>query len=508
MIKNTKSVKITATILITLFLFLFAACNSHEKPSLPQWVKPFIESSHSVLAHDEDISNQDFSGILADKRVDFIGYIGDDYHKMNISFHTIKKESNTTYLISGSSKVRSNTCTFSGSAQILDIRELNEHEYGADDFMKGEIKKQGICIARYSLEEDKKQNGSGIFSGILLFHWYIDNNNRLQYDDVNDDSDGYSNNQFAGVWRSHSTGKEKKCAWGQFRIPDSGDLDIGAAEFSVNPIYTNNGWNTENPTVSWYGYYSVEIDLPNTDSESESGSVTYAIDFKPNECTYYKLQLHVNDTYTCEVADCTEDYISFRAVGEFTPNTEGKPLATLHKKNGNFYLSGPFIFDSNYNTNTLIQVEKKDSNESEESGITEYSYVQPDVIKDSIPQYSSYKILSKDSDTYFCISINSKEYQLSDILDYGDFDLKVYKNDNSTILLIGLIDFYASTHFVYLFKDNSLTRLGQIDVNQPSDVEEHGMRKVSFKIQNKNNKVIIESYLDDTYENKNEFPIK
>lgn len=356
-----------------------------------QWVKPAIESSHSILEQDKNLLDRDFSSILADKRADFIGYIGNDYHKMNISFHTIKKESNTTYSISGSSKVKTNVCAFLGSAQILDVRELNEYEYGVDQFMKDKIKKQGICIARYNLEEEKEQKGSGTFSGILLFHWYIDNNNQLNYDDISDDSDDYSNNQFAGIWRSHSTGKEKKCAWGQFRIPDSGDLDIGAAEFSANPIYVDNGWNR---------------------------------------------------------------------------------------------------------------------NDYEKSGITEYSYVQRDLIKDSISQYSSYKIVSKDSGTYFCILINGIEYRLSDILDYGDFDLKVYKNDNSTILLIGLIDFYASTHFVYLFRDNNLMRLGQIDVDQPSDVEEYGMREISFKLYNEGDKIFVESYLDDVFQNKNELLIK
>jgi hypothetical protein len=32
------------------------------------------------------------------------------------------------------------------------------------------------------------------------------------------------------------------CNWGDYRIPDSGDLDNGAAEFCVNPKYQKNGW--------------------------------------------------------------------------------------------------------------------------------------------------------------------------------------------------------------------------------------------------------------------------
>jgi hypothetical protein len=36
--------------------------------------------------------------------------------------------------------------------------------------------------------------------------------------------------------------KLKICNWGEFRIPFSGDLDIGAGEFSPNPKYFSKGW--------------------------------------------------------------------------------------------------------------------------------------------------------------------------------------------------------------------------------------------------------------------------
>ena len=226
-------------------------CHSQQVQEFPQWLNPFVEDSHSILAQDEGILNRDFSAILADKRTEFLGYIGDNYYKMDMDYHSVEKESDREYRISGSSKVRSNTCPFSGSFQILDIRELNEYWYGVDNFMEGKIKKMGICIARYSLEEEEAENNSGVFSGFALFRWYIDDTYQLLYDDVNDCADSYANNQFAGVWRSHSTGREKKCAWGQYRIPDCGDLDMGAGEFSVDPAYRDNGWTAYMDSVGF-----------------------------------------------------------------------------------------------------------------------------------------------------------------------------------------------------------------------------------------------------------------
>ncbi len=70
----------------------------------------------------------------------------------------------------------------------------------------------------------------------------IDDKGQFRYDALNFFSDGFSNNQFVGSWTSYKTNKTKRCNWGDYRIPESGDLDIGAGEFSVNDKYLKNGW--------------------------------------------------------------------------------------------------------------------------------------------------------------------------------------------------------------------------------------------------------------------------
>lgn len=88
------------------------------------------------------------------------------------------------------------------------------------------------------------------------------------------------------------------------------------------------------------------------------------------------------------------------------------------------------------------------------------------------------------------------------MIDYGELDMKVYANSNSSLLLIGLTDFYAS---VYYFKDDVLTRLGQVDIDQRDDVEEHGVSEISFDVIKENDKIKIESYLDGDLACMNEF---
>lgn len=127
---------------------------------------------------------------------------------------------------------------------------------------------------------------------------------------------------------------------------------------------------------------------------------------------------------------------------------------------------------------------------------SEYSCLPSDVVN------AYYKIISKESGYYYCISINGKEYRISDMIDYGELDMKVYANSNSSLLLIGLTDFYAS---VYYFKDDVLTRLGQVDIDQRDDVEEHGVSEISFDVIKENDKIKIESYLDGDLACINEF---
>jgi len=41
-----------------------------------------------------------------------------------------------------------------------------------------------------------------------------------------------------------SDGRDKKCNWGDFRIPESGELDHGAGEFTVDEKYVRFGWES------------------------------------------------------------------------------------------------------------------------------------------------------------------------------------------------------------------------------------------------------------------------
>jgi hypothetical protein len=78
----------------------------------------------------------------------------------------------------------------------------------------------------------------------------LDKRNTIYYSTLEDNADSYCNNQCTGSWKSYKTGAVKKCNWGDYRIPDSKGLDIGAGVFYVDDKYIKFGWKSYRDTYS------------------------------------------------------------------------------------------------------------------------------------------------------------------------------------------------------------------------------------------------------------------
>lgn len=98
--------------------------------------------------------------------------------------------------------------------------------------------------------EDKSKPNSGYISGTWKANFVIDDRKRFRYDADPFYSDDFCNNQFSGTWTSYTKPLTKVCNWGDYRIPNSGPLDIGAGEFSVADAYLLNGWENRRLLIS------------------------------------------------------------------------------------------------------------------------------------------------------------------------------------------------------------------------------------------------------------------
>ena len=230
----------TTNKIIFFYLVIFMSSTLFAEQTSKQCFSRYLDSKAHFI-NDDKFDKFDFSGILADSRTKFLGYIGADYHRLHINFSNVKKASHTKYIVSGEYKISAEAHPFNGEIQITKIRKYTNLNYGVDDFMKGKINAQGIALASYFLKGD----GGFQAKGQMLIKWYIDSDKRLAYDDISEDEDMYANNLFCGECKVGKA-QTKPCAWGHYRIPNSGDLDIGAGEFSPSQKYINNGWSDFN----------------------------------------------------------------------------------------------------------------------------------------------------------------------------------------------------------------------------------------------------------------------
>ncbi|MGV8091135.1 MAG: hypothetical protein AB2L24_04640 [Mangrovibacterium sp.] len=196
----------------------------------------------------------DYSPIWMKNDKKILGFIGDDYQRINVKYLSIIKNADTPskYYIYGKNRVKLNVCQFMGEIELTHVRKISDPEkqqlyeeakrQNDEEAISRFSKQEYILLAKYQYFENPNQKGAGIFEGILKTGFYVDND-KIFYNDLEINSDNFFNNQCVGTWTSYANNSSKRCNWGEFRIPYSGDLDIGAGEFSPNTKYLNKGWD-------------------------------------------------------------------------------------------------------------------------------------------------------------------------------------------------------------------------------------------------------------------------
>ena len=232
--------------ILLLFLFAFSAYSQTDKDRT-EWIDTIVDGSKQSIKEKNRITRFNF-GPLWTRLHDndsVLGFIGDDYQRLRIVILSATKNPARpdTYNVTGKSMVKNVIRPFSGTMKITKVSASSGAEL-EDDYKADKVKEAGVVVGEYHFSEDAKQTNTGTFDGVFATYWYVDRNGRFKYDEVLMGADGYLNNQFAGTWTSYKTKARKAAHWGDSRIPVSGDLDIGAGEFSPDEKFIPNGWQS------------------------------------------------------------------------------------------------------------------------------------------------------------------------------------------------------------------------------------------------------------------------
>ena len=226
---------------ITLFLFvLFSTyffAQNHKSENFSSEIKNYDISSLLTVTHIKVDDNE----II--EKAKPIGFIGNDFQRFYIHFSSIVKNSDSKYeyFITGKTMVKDVIRPFQGTLKIIEANIEKDEEFPGYT--------HGFATCEVAIFEDKNLTSTGFIKGTMTVGYVLDSKNKMSYDSYLYYTDGFSNNEFKGTWTSYRTKVSKKCNWGDYRIPQSGDLDIGAGEFSPNPKYFDKGWK----------YYSISL---------------------------------------------------------------------------------------------------------------------------------------------------------------------------------------------------------------------------------------------------------
>jgi len=228
-------------------LVLYAGYSNAQIKTL-DFQRPLKESVLPVVEKNKLLNEHDFSKLftLTDNSIVY-GFIGSNYQRIRVKFIRISKkpDSNQIYIIYGKSMVKNTIDEFNGSIKISSIHLLIKNQHGCEDGYKYKgMKGEYSIFGEYTFAENSNEPHSGVFKGIFRSDFFINKAGDVVYDDIEGCADGYTNNQFVGEWVSYKNDIAKTCNWGDYRIPNSGNFDIGAGDFSPDDKYLKYGWQS------------------------------------------------------------------------------------------------------------------------------------------------------------------------------------------------------------------------------------------------------------------------
>lgn len=199
----------------------------------------------------------DYSSIWQTDERQQNGIIGLNYQRIQFHIDNVTQSSNPdTYIVKGKSKVNKNICNFTGELKLIKLF------YGECEDPKH--KKCAELFGDYIFYEDSTQNHSGYFKGIMECSIYLDKTGKkMMLDESAEDADGYWNRTFVGTWTDYKTKKEKKCIWGDYRLPFTFDFDTGDGEMIVSGKYAMNGWKEYNDCSELIEVANGKLELKN-----------------------------------------------------------------------------------------------------------------------------------------------------------------------------------------------------------------------------------------------------
>lgn len=157
-----------------------------------------------------------------------VGFLGPEYQRFELRMTSVARASDSlpVFAFAGKTRFRDTVRAVSGLAAIAEAAV-----YPAKNGLQ-----TGYLTARLRFTD----SDSGYFEGELTTY-FVQEQETFRYDALLYQHPTFSNNGCVGLYRRRGL-PVLPCHWGDFRVPDCGDLDVGAAQFVPNARYYPFGW--------------------------------------------------------------------------------------------------------------------------------------------------------------------------------------------------------------------------------------------------------------------------
>ena len=182
-----------------------------------------------------------------------LGFRGADFDRFYIHYNSVSRIDDKRYHVVGKTRCMGKICDIKGD---IVIDSVVAYAPCSEECDTNRIKEVGVIYAHYLYDEYDKQGLNGKYIGNASFRYLI-LGGKAYYDAINLVADGFDNNQYKGVWVDVLKNDTLKCNWGDFRIPESDELDEGCGEFVPSKeAQKNHGWDhffdAEHENQTWW----------------------------------------------------------------------------------------------------------------------------------------------------------------------------------------------------------------------------------------------------------------
>lgn len=188
------------------------------------------------------------------------GFYGPDHYRISFYFSKVRRDSlhPEQYHIWGINRYKKVITPFEGTCTITRVAALPD----TAEMENSSKLRAYTAFAEYTLREDPKTKGAGVYSGKAMLDFCVNARNQARQATFNGIDLGLDNPTkgsgllFQGVWRNNRTGQQKPASWSSnflVIVPEALEkIGLGSRGDTVYPELAKYGWNEWYENDEWW----------------------------------------------------------------------------------------------------------------------------------------------------------------------------------------------------------------------------------------------------------------